>query len=120
MVLLPILLYYQPVSCLIFPQIRLSDGTCKCGDANITEVSFRSDQDLWCCKSSNDSCKVKKYAARNSEVAEVVSCDGEAIPLTQQCFDNNKRTSTCNYFHTDPFRNFFTSRSHIDICHDNK
>ena len=98
------------------------EGICKCGDANnnIDEVRFGLNQGLWCCKSSNDRCKVEKYADWNSRTATVVSCVGKAIPLTKQCFDNNKRTSTCNDFHTDPWRNFHSSRSHIDICHDNK
>ena len=114
-VLLPILRYYQPVSCLIFPQNRFGTGTCKCGDANNAEVSFRHDEGLWCCKSSKASCEVKNYNG-----AEVANCVGKAIPLTQPCFDANTRTSTCNYFPEDPFRNYWASRSHIDICNDNK
>ena len=116
-VLLPILRYYQPVSCLIFPQNRHVNGACKCGDANNAEVSFKWDEGLWCCKSSKASCEVEKYADWDSDVAEVVNCVGKAIPLEQQCIDNNK---TCNYFPEDPFRNYYASRSHIDICNDNK
>ena len=118
-VLLPILRYYQPVSCLIFPQNRHVNGACKCGDANNAEVSFAYDEGLWCCKSSMESCKVKKYYDSDSDsVAEVVTCIGKAIPLTQLCFDHNNRT--CNYFPGDPYRNRWASRSHKDICNDDK
>ena len=117
MVLLTILRYYQSVSCLIFPQNRHWKDTCKCGDANNAEVSFGYDEALWCCKSSKASCEVEEYSKRFAGVAEVVNCVGKAIPLEQQCIDNNK---TCNYFPEDPFRNHLANRSHIDICNDNK
>jgi hypothetical protein len=93
---------------------------------------------LWCCKTTNSRC-TKEFDGKNL-YGYYGKCIGNAIPLTQQCHDNDEHTPLCNYYPTDRNRyqsirqghpghpgvsnhhlpNDEVQRSFVDICNDNR
>ena len=102
-----------------YSSFRYLTGTCRCGvdDTNIKE--FKSGDGLWCCKSTKDACTVEESDSDGD--AKIVHCQGNAIPLTQQCTDDhNTTTNKCNFYPGDEDRNFYATRSFLDLCQDNR
>ena len=99
-------------------------GTCTCGENDNNTKSFRFDEGLWCCKSSQNKCTVEKntnydYVANPYHNPPLdAKCHGKVLPLAEQC--NVAGNSTCNHYPSDHWRNWLAPRSFLNLCQDNR
>ena len=91
------------------------DALCKCVQDGIT-IEFGIKDTMWCCKTTSDKCI--------QEGLNIVTCNGTALSLSHQCYDENYDGPSCNYYPLssnrhgnigEPF-----SRSYLDLCQDNR
>ena len=92
---------------------------CKCGHGdNITE--FGIEDELWCCKTTNETC-------RSDDKSLTVTSIGTVQSLTEEC--HSKTYKSRNYYPTDEYRNGIRQvngrdrlvpRSHLNIHRDNR
>ena len=88
---------------------------CTCVENDNNTKSFRFDEGLWCCKSSQN-CTVETNT--KSEQPLDVKCHGKVLTLAEQC--NVKGNPICNYYPTDHGRNWKAPRAFINLCQDNR
>ena len=88
---------------------------CKCAQDGIT-IEFGRGDGMWCCKTTSDKC-IK-------EELNVVTCNGTALSLSDQCHDENYDGPSCNYYPLIPKRYGNIGepfcRSYLDLCQDNR
>ena len=91
------------------------DPLCKCVQDGIT-IEFELKDRMWCCKSTSDKC-IK-------EGSDMVTCNGTALSLSDQCHDENYDGPSCNYYPLSEERYGSIgqkySRSYLDVCQDNR
>ena len=73
----------------------------------------------WCC---SEECTVVEYGQEfwNNGSAIIVNCTGTALSLKQQCKKEDKQSPSCNFYPFDEDRNSRATRSHVDVCKDNR
>ena len=94
---------------------RDDTGTCTCGENDNNTKSFRINEGLWCCKSSQNNCEITRG---HKAYPEAVKCHGKVLTLAEQC--NVKGNSTCNHYPYDAERNHMAPRSFLNLCQDNR
>ena len=100
---------------ILFFLYRDNEGTCTCGENDSNTKSFRLDEGLWCCKSSQTNCEITRGSKRTPKDAK---CHGKVLPLAQQCkVEGNPR---CNQYESDSDRNYLAPRSFLNLCQDNR
>jgi len=91
-------------------------GTCTCGENDNNTKSFRFDEGLWCCKSSQNKCTVEKNTAWDTPLD--AKCHGKVLTLAEQC--NVEGNPICNHYPSDVDRNDYAPRSFLNLCQDNR
>ena len=97
---------------------RDGKGTCTCGENDNNTKSFRFDEGLWCCKSSQNNCEITRGS---KEYPEDVKCHGKVLTLAGQC--NVEGNPICNHYPSGLIgqsRNDFAARSFLNLCQDNR
>ena len=71
----------------------------------------------WCC---SEECTVVESYAKNWKGNKIVNCTGAVLSLQQQCKKEDKQSPSCNFYPSDQDRNWIATRSHVDVCNDNR
>ena len=69
----------------------------------------------WCC--SEECIVVENFGSGR---AKIVNCTGTHLNLQQQCKKEDKQSPSCNFYPFDEHRNLIPTRSHVDVCKDNR
>ena len=103
---------------------RDESGTCMCGENDNNTKSFRIDEGLWCCKSSQNNCNITRTINKTPEIEHSsetpldAKCHGKVLTLEEQC--NVEGNPVCHHYPSDSLRNLFAPRSFLNLCQDNR
>ena len=69
----------------------------------------------WCCSEECTVVEADEYYG-----VKIVNCTGAPLSLQQSCKREDKQSPSCNFYRSDEDRNWGATRSHVDICKDNR
>ena len=81
-----------------------------------TEMTYQDGN--WCC--SEECTVVESYYYPWIKGNKIVNCTGTALTLQQQCKKEDKQSPSCNFYPSDVHKNSLATRSHVDVCKDNR
>ena len=85
------------------------ENFCLCVDDEGSTKELTHNDGLWCC--NTEPCTHESFYSN-------ATCKGKAIPLTEKCPTDENDKNVCNSYPSNPRRNYYFQRSHLDICDD--
>ena len=91
---------------------------CYCTHNGVESVLKYNDT-RYCCPEPGEKCIKDSYYSDWSYFDDVL-CNGIPLDFSQRCQFDHEEKPVCHYHPYDPYRNYKFSRSHMDICGDDR